>query len=91
MAVTYQWLGQGDTSGDWMDSNSYYTGSPTSANSGAMVGHIFDGGYKGLSWMLNVFLLPRDFWQKSLSTPYSGQTFPTPATGGNASGQTYPY
>jgi hypothetical protein len=48
------------------------------------------GTYLGLTWMKNVWVITRDFWDKSLSTPYSGQLYPT---GGNnpGPGQVYPY
>lgn len=53
-------------------------------------GDIFLGGYTGLAFMKNVFVLPRDYWDKALSTPYSGQLFPT---GGNSGGpgQVFPF
>jgi hypothetical protein len=51
---------------------------------------IFNGGYTGMTFMKNVFVLTRDFWDSGLSTPYSGQIFPT---GGNSGGpgSVYPY
>ena len=53
-------------------------------------GDIFLEGYVGLLFMKNVFMLPRDYWDKALSTPYSGQLFPVgPGEGGP--GQVYPY
>ena len=50
----------------------------------------FAGGYVGITWMKNVFVLTRDYWNLSLGTPYSGQLFPH---GGNAPGpgQVFPY
>ena len=53
-------------------------------------GDIFLGGYTGLTFMKNVFVLPRDHWDNALSTPYSGQLFPT---GGNSGGpgQVFPF
>ena len=53
-------------------------------------GDIFLEGYVGLLFLKNVFVLPRDYWDKALSTPYSGQLFPVgPGEGGP--GQIYPY
>lgn len=50
----------------------------------------FNGGYQGMTFCKNIFVLQRDFWDTSLSTPYSGQLFPT---GGNSGGpgQVYPF
>jgi hypothetical protein len=45
----------------------------------------------GMTWMKNVQLLARDYWDQGLSAPYVGQIYPTPNTGGAQSGQTYPY
>jgi hypothetical protein len=54
------------------------------------VGDQFLGGYTGLQWPKNAFILPRDYWDKGVSTPYSGQLFPVgPGVGGP--GQIYPY
>lgn len=56
-------------------------------------GYVFEGNYTGLSWLKNVFMMSRDYWDSgaySRSTPYSGQLFPVgPGQGG--SGQIYPY
>lgn len=88
-ASVYGYLGQFDLNSQWMDSNGIYTGLAPGVAQGS--GNIFNGGYQGLTWMKNVFILPKDFWQQTLSTPYSGQNYPTPNTGGATSGQTYPY
>lgn len=54
------------------------------------VGDLFLGGYTGLPWLKDVYMLSRDYWDKALSTPYSGQLFPVgPGEGGP--GQIYPY
>jgi len=47
-------------------------------------------GYRGIPWLKNVFVMIRDYWDLSLSTPFAGQLFPT---GGNSGGpgQVYPY
>ena len=78
-----QGLAQGDTveasAGDFQQFKQLY-----------FQGDIFLGGYTGLTFMKNVFVLPRDYWDKALSTPYSGQLFPT---GGNSGGpgQVFPF
>jgi hypothetical protein len=78
-----QGLAQGDTTeasfGDFQQFKQLY-----------FVGDLFLGGYLGLTFMKNVFVLSRDFWDTALSTPYSGQLFPT---GGNSGGpgQVYPF
>ena len=74
----------------------YYIGtnSPTSQYTGKIIGVATAFGspaYQGLTWMLGVFVLPRDTWAPPTSTPYAGQTYPTPNTGGATTGQTYPY
>jgi len=53
-------------------------------------GDIFLDGYTGVNFMKNVFVLPRDHWDTALSTPYSGQLFPTGA-GQGTPGQVYPF
>lgn len=35
--------------------------------------------YRGFAFMQNVFVMIRDFWDASMSTPYTGQIFPTGA------------
>jgi hypothetical protein len=45
----------------------------------------------GMTWMKNVCLLARDYWDQGLSSPYVGQIYPSPNTGGAQSGQTYPF
>jgi hypothetical protein len=54
------------------------------------IGQIFNGGYTGLTWLKNIFSFATPYWATALSTPFSGQIFPT---GGNSNGtgQTYPY
>jgi hypothetical protein len=53
-------------------------------------GVYFRDGFRGMTWMKNVVTMTRDFWDKSLGTPYSGQLFPH---GGNSPspGQVFPY
>lgn len=53
-------------------------------------GFTLKGGFKGLTWMKNVVVMSRDYWDISLGTPYSGQLFPH---GGNSPspGQVFPY
>jgi hypothetical protein len=36
-------------------------------------------------------VLTRDYWDPSLTTPYSGQLYPVPNTGGTQTGQVHPY
>lgn len=85
MPITFGWLGQGDSGGDYMAaSNLQYFGPARVA------GHVFDGGYVGLTWMKNVFCLSRDYWQSVLSTPYSGQLWPTGGKTGGP-GQVFPF
>lgn len=47
--------------------------------------------YPQMTWMKNVAFLCRDYWDQGLSTPYVGQLYPAPNSGGAKSGQTYPY
>lgn len=53
-------------------------------------GAVFAEGYNGIGWLKNVFFMSRDFWDDEMTTPYSGQLFPT---GGNSGGpgQVYPF
>jgi hypothetical protein len=58
-------------------------------------GNVFLGtasmGMFGMTWLKNVTLLARDYWDQGLTAPYVGQIYPSPNTGGAQSGQTYPY
>ncbi len=86
MANTFLDYGVNDTGGGW-----YPTTQPFGF--GGIAGNLlymFFGGYVGLTWMKNVFMMTRDFWDSSLGTPYSGQLYPT---GGNSGGpgQVYPF
>ena len=54
------------------------------------ISSIFNDGYVGMKWLKNVFCLLRDYWDATLSTPYSGQLFP-PGSGTGGPGQIYPY
>jgi hypothetical protein len=47
------------------------------------------GGWSSLSWCKNILTIMFPFFDKSLSTPYSGQLFPTGVSVGNA-GQVFP-
>lgn len=92
------------TTFDWVTTSigiisSEYNGMPAvEASAGAAFpyqflgfqGEIFLGGYTGMPWLHNVFMLPRDVWDTGLSTPYSGQLFPV-GPGVGAAGQLYPY
>jgi hypothetical protein len=68
----------------------FYPTQPPGFGIVGLVGNALTGGYTGLTWMKNVFVLVRDYWDTGLSTPYSGQIFPT---GGNSGGpgQIFPY
>jgi hypothetical protein len=55
---------------------------------------LFGGGgyyFYGLTWLSNIVCLMRDYWAPQLTTPYSGQLFPSPNSGGTQTGQIYPY
>jgi hypothetical protein len=95
MSTSYEWLGQGDSSGNWMDSNGVYVSQPSNIPTGNIVvgGTVppLFAGYVGLSWLKNIMVLTRDYWDPSLTTPYSGQLYPVPNTGGTQTGQIYPY
>jgi hypothetical protein len=100
MQVPFYWVGQLDTAGDWMDANGIYTGqtvnippfppSPTPPVEGGIVPPLF-GTFYGLTWLKNIAVLGRDYWDGSLTTPYSGQLYPVPNSGGTTTGQIYPY
>jgi hypothetical protein len=92
-----QWLGQSDALGDWMDSNGVYSSyvnftpnPPFPPTPGGVQPPLFAGWY-GLTWLKNIAVLTRDYWDESLTTPYSGQLYPVPNTGGTQNGQIYPY
>ncbi len=102
MATTFEGLGQGDTNGAWLDANGVYASainytpifpfapaSPPPSVSG-IVPPLF-AAFLGLAWLKNIVCLTRDTWDESLTTPYSGQLFPVPNTGGTQTGQIYPY
>jgi hypothetical protein len=99
MSTSYEWIGQGDGSGNWMDSSGVYVGQPSSPapfppTPGGSVPPLFGGGgyyFYGLTWLKNVVLLTRDYWDESLTNPASGQLFPVPNSGGTQTGQIYPY
>jgi hypothetical protein len=96
------WLGQLDTAGAWIPASLVYwqdTGLPTNPlfppapvppSESGIVPPLF-GGFFGLTWLKNVAVLTRDYWDESLTTPYSGQLFPVPNSGGTTTGQIYPY
>jgi hypothetical protein len=97
MVGSKQWIGQGDTNGYFAGANVQYIGPPyfltsgvvttmSVAGSGTSVGNL----KSGLTFMKGVFTLVREYWPPSLSTPYSGQIFPT---GGNSGGpgQVFPF
>jgi hypothetical protein len=92
MSTSYEWLGQGDTSGNWMDSSGVYVGQPTNTPPfpPSSTPYLF-AGHLGLTWLKNIMVLTRDYWDPSLTTPYSGQLYPVPNTGGTQTGQVYPY
>lgn len=54
-------------------------------------GNVFLSQYPRMTWMKNVMFLCRDYWDQALSSPYVGQIWPAPNSGGARSGQTYPY
>lgn len=54
-------------------------------------GNVFLSQYPHMTWMKNVCILARDYWDQALSSPYVGQEWPVPNSGGAQSGQTYPY
>jgi len=82
MPNSYVSYGQNDTGGAY-----YPVGSPISGFGG---GAVFAEGYTGIGWLKNVYVLTRDFWDSTYTTPYSGQLFPT---GGNTGGpgQIFPF
>jgi hypothetical protein len=94
------WLGQRDSSGPWFNANSsliYWQDQGASASTPPNYVPAGPGGppiantYLGLTWMKNVYILTRDYWDISLSSPYVGQLWPVPNTGGAQSGQTFPF
>jgi|HubBroStandDraft_1064217.scaffolds.fasta_scaffold28152_3 hypothetical protein len=94
------WIGQNDALADWMDSNGIYLGSPDQPSlpypptPGGAVPPLFGGGgyyFYGLTWLKNIMVLTRDYWDPTLTTPYSGQLYPVPNTGGTQTGQIYPF
>ena len=51
---------------------------------------IFQNGYRGLVWCKSIFSMLFGYFDKAMSTPYSGQVFPTgSAQVGN--GQAFPF
>jgi hypothetical protein len=94
------WIGQNDQLGDWVDSNGVYVSQvgqpppPYPPTPGGAVPPLFGGGgyyFYGMTWLKNVLCLTRDFWDSTLTTPYSGQIFPVPNSGGTQNGQIYPF
>ncbi|MFZ0232418.1 MAG: hypothetical protein WA306_09390 [Candidatus Acidiferrales bacterium] len=90
------WIGQNDALGNWMDSNGVYIGQPTSIPPPfppypeGVIPPLFASWF-GMTWLKNVAVLTRDFWDSTQTTPYSGQLYPVPNTGGTQTGQVYPY
>lgn len=83
--ISPQFIGQSDANGEWFStSNTYYFGTCFH------VYRLLIAGFVGATFMKNVFILTRDYWTISLSSPYVGQIFPT---GGNSGGpgQVYPF
>jgi len=75
-------LGQGDGLGGWIDSNGIYV-----SQIALLVGAVPQS---TITWMKAIFMFTREFWSPSLSTPYSGQLYPT-GGGVGGPGQVYPY
>jgi hypothetical protein len=90
------WIGQNDQFGDWMDSNGVYFGQPGNyvppfvPTPPGVIPPLFASWY-GMTWLKSVAVLTRDFWDYTQTSPYSGQLFPVPNTGGTQTGQIYPY
>lgn len=91
------WLGQEDTLGDWMDSNGVYTSyvnftpNPPFPPVPPGVQPPLFAGFYGLTWLKNIAVLTRDYWDESLTTPYSGQLWPLSYPGSITTGQLYPF
>lgn len=68
----------------WVGANGIFDGSKLQS------APVLTGGYKGLTFMKNVFVLTRDYWDTSLSNPYVGQVFPHAGNAGSP-GQVFPY
>ena len=49
-----------------------------------------NNGYKGMPWLLSIFVRAFPFFAPSLGTPYSGQLFPRSSGGVGSSGQNNP-
>lgn len=85
--MSNKWIAEDDAGGEYI----FGAGAADQFfSSMAATGATFNGGYVGLSFMKNVFCLSRDFWHNSLSTPYSGQLWPTGGKTGGP-GQVFPF
>ena len=90
-------LGALDTGGQWMSGNandgSYMgqNGTPTTLRGFmyAAIAGILSSGYPGMTWLKNVFALPRTFWPPTLGDPNSGQVYPKSGSA-SAPGQVTP-
>ena len=49
-----------------------------------------NAGYKGMTWLLNIFCRAFPYFSPSQGTPYSGQLFPRSSGGVGSSGQNNP-
>jgi hypothetical protein len=71
----------------WASMALFQSAPPTAVTNG----NGFFEDYPQMTWMKNVAFLCRDYWDVGLSSPYVGQEWPIPNSGGAQSGQTYPY
>jgi hypothetical protein len=90
------WLGQLDTAGAWIPTSLIYwqdTGNspfvPPVPPSPTGLVQVLAGGYLGMTWMKNVLILPKEYWDTALASPYTGQLFPT--SPGALPPQLFPY
>lgn len=90
MATTFEWLGQGNTGGDWMDSNGIYFGGRILVGSSNGISNPIVPGNTGFMansetsiTPIGVLVMPENFWNTSstftggsASRPVAGFIFP---------------
>ena len=89
------WIGKNDDSGDWMDLVGLYFGYMTQLAGGGAWGAVgpgfaFRDGFVGISFMKNVLVMTREYWDVGLSNPYTGQLYPPGGSVGGP-GQVFPF
>ncbi len=89
------WIGKNDDTGDWMDGTGIYFGYMLQLAGGGAWGAVgpgfaFRDGFVGISFMKNVLVMTREFWDTALSNPYTGQLYPPGGCVGGP-GQVFPF